>query len=565
MLPQLYERRPFKVRNADEYNLDEVLELFVNPLIGYRNPFEYENNIVKGKMGTGKTMYLKANYVFYLYSMIPSLIEKEPLYLPVFLKLNDFQHIKRPDEIYRSIILSIVENILKLYLDLRNVDKMVAIHCGVRSLPSNVLKVQKFDKVMSEIIKLNADEYVKTIKHSFNVAGSVAAKFLELSSRLEKEEAVEIRKKSNPGIADVKMIYEYLLRETGGRVLLLIDEAAALDKSFFREKGGAEPSFFEILMNQLRTQDFIRTKIAVYPNSFSDILAETRYGDVVSLEDDVMEEDGYTAFRGKTIDIVGKYLSNVAERKIEVDEVFDLNTAGKGDCIEQIINGSGGTMRRLVQLLDLSMLAARERNGGNGKVEGKDTLEGLKKQAQNMEEKYTAPDREFLHDILRVCRKRGSYKFQFPYKAPVLSKYLFKSEEQNILQVVETGMGRRGTTYAFDYVYCVFQDIPTHFLIGTERIDKERSRKTGRWIPRIIKISKDLIEQAGLQGKIDGNIEYVHKGIGITKGDDGKDYFLTNDHVIESDKNKHFVAGKRVRFYPAVIQGAAVALNVEIL
>ena len=83
----IFEKRPFKVRNADEYDLDQILELFVNPLQGADNPFEFENRIIKGKMGSGKTMYLRSNYVFYLYSIIPSLLNKQPLYLPVFLKL----------------------------------------------------------------------------------------------------------------------------------------------------------------------------------------------------------------------------------------------------------------------------------------------------------------------------------------------------------------------------------------------------------------------------------------------------------------------------------------------
>lgn len=62
----IYKSRPFKVRNADEYDLSTVLDLFVDPTESLYNPFDYENVIVKGRMGTGKTMYLRANHAFYL-------------------------------------------------------------------------------------------------------------------------------------------------------------------------------------------------------------------------------------------------------------------------------------------------------------------------------------------------------------------------------------------------------------------------------------------------------------------------------------------------------------------
>ena len=63
---------------------------------------------------------------------------------------------------------------------------------------------------------------------------------------------------------------------------------------------------------QLRTLDFVRTKIAVYPHTFADVLTETRYGDVILLEDDIYSPDGYKAFLNKTISIVEKYVGVVA-------------------------------------------------------------------------------------------------------------------------------------------------------------------------------------------------------------------------------------------------------------
>jgi hypothetical protein len=43
-MQKVYLRRPFKTRNADEYDLSQILRLFVSPLVGLITPFDYENN-----------------------------------------------------------------------------------------------------------------------------------------------------------------------------------------------------------------------------------------------------------------------------------------------------------------------------------------------------------------------------------------------------------------------------------------------------------------------------------------------------------------------------------------
>ena len=109
-MEKIFKERPFKVRNADEYDITNILNLFVSPTEGLTTPFDYENTIIKGRMGSGKTMYLRANHAYYLSVLVPSLIDQEEeLILPVFIRLNDFQHISRPEDIYRAIIIKIVE------------------------------------------------------------------------------------------------------------------------------------------------------------------------------------------------------------------------------------------------------------------------------------------------------------------------------------------------------------------------------------------------------------------------------------------------------------------------
>jgi hypothetical protein len=52
----IYEKRPFRNRNAEHFDLAEVLDLFVDPVPGLADPFDFENSIIKGRMGSGKTM-----------------------------------------------------------------------------------------------------------------------------------------------------------------------------------------------------------------------------------------------------------------------------------------------------------------------------------------------------------------------------------------------------------------------------------------------------------------------------------------------------------------------------
>ena len=135
-MKELYLKRPFKVRNADEYDLSQILTLFVSPLSGLTTPFEFENNIIKGRMGSGKTMYLRANHAYYLYNLVPNLISNDELILPVMIRLSDFQHLKEPSEIYRSIIIKIVEELSSVYLHLENAKKLARIHMGIIKLLS---------------------------------------------------------------------------------------------------------------------------------------------------------------------------------------------------------------------------------------------------------------------------------------------------------------------------------------------------------------------------------------------------------------------------------------------
>ena len=94
-------------------------------------------------------------------------------------------------------------------------------------------------------------------------------------------------------------------------------------------------------MNQLRTLDFVRTKIAVYPHTFAHVLTETRYGDVILLEDDIYSPDGYKAFLNKTISIVEKYVGVVASDFESIESLFAVDKSNMQmlECFVLLFNG----------------------------------------------------------------------------------------------------------------------------------------------------------------------------------------------------------------------------------
>lgn len=565
-LEELFRTRPFRIRNADEYDISNILSLFVSPVDGLTTPFDFENAIVKGRMGSGKTMYLRANHAYYLSGLVPALIERcSELILPVFIRLSDFQHLSEPKAIYRAIVVKIVEELTSIYLHLGDMKSLVELQSGLRQIPDSVVRAHKLSVSMKQLALLGSEEYIQRVSTEFGLNGGIKPKFLELSAEWRKTNLTELRQKPNPGIKDIEECYKNLLEDQDGRILLLIDEAGSLDKRFFRDTDQGS-AFFEILMNQFRTASFIRTKIAVYPNSYSDMLTETRYGDAVILEDTVEHEIGYSRFRERTISLINNYLNPHPYRdtSFSASDVFEVSsTSHYGDALEQIMYASGGNMRRLIQLLDLTMDTAYGQTKRPERVSLDHAFAALKRHGANTELPLSSQEIDFLDTLVSVCRSRGAFKFQFP-NVP-LYKYTGRSQEYNLVKVDEIGTGRRPTTYSFDYAYCVFKDIPTHRMIDSEKICRERTNESGRWLTRVALISQELIDHAALPGKLEGTIDYVKGESGFVASDAGDQFYFTATDVIGADKSKAVMVGKRVRFYPTNLGDVQMAVMLEIL
>ncbi|MEN4646959.1 hypothetical protein ABEG74_22190 [Pantoea agglomerans] len=573
-MERIFLARPFKTRNADEYDLNTLLNIFVNPLTGLSTPFDFENSIIKGRMGSGKTMYLRANQAFYLSSLLPALVEgNDEIILPIMIKLNDFQHILEPDEIYKQVIIKIVEELISIHLHLEGVKNLASIHGNLKLIPQNLIAKHRNADMMLKLAALSSEEYLQKVSTDKQGKGGMKLSFIEASAEWKKNRYQEFKSKPNPGIKDIEECYKHLLKDTDGKILLLIDEAGALDKGFFRNEKN-QTGLFEVLMNQFRTASFIRTKVAVYPHSYSDMLTETRYGDVVMLENNIMEEADYKRLRNKSIEIINNYINpkNDESLPFRAEDVFEINSMGiYGDALELILYASHGNMRRLIHILDMCMDSAFNENDYAKTVEKKNVIEALKKHANNNEGTLTKQERDFLDDLVKVCKSRSAYKFSFP-NVP-LYKYTSKSKEYNIINVDEPGSGRKATVYSFDFSFCVLKEIPTHRMNDDERVYKERSGDFGRWSSRKAIMSQQLIKQVSLPGKIEGVITYVDSKhlngfIETNPGSDAenKEFFFQREEIIEDDKNKDLLKGTRVRFYPVELsEDDMTAYMIEVL
>jgi len=280
-----------------------------------------------------------------------------------------------------------------------------------------------------------------------------------------------------------------------------------------------------------------------------DLLAETRYGDNVHLEANVLSPEGHLKMREQTMHMIHRYINSTRSIPIAPDAVFDISDDGYGDCIEQIIHASHGNFRRIIQLLDCAMIEAFTLTHGEEPVSLNNALAALRSHSNGNEmNSFSQLDREFLDIVAQVCRHRRTFRFTFPGMSTGLAKYTNRSREFNLVNVVEQGVGQRGTTYAFDYAYCIAHDIPTHYVKGSERISRDRSQRSAEWITKVTTISTALVEHASVAGKLDGTIDHWVGDAGYILGDAGQKYFFMKDFIIPVDQKKRIVVGHRVRF-----------------
>ena len=237
---------------------------------------------------------------------------------------------------------------------LRSAEILARLHLGAMSLNESWSTNKDLNDIVEDLKRLNAAQYVQTVKKSLEERGTITHQFFNVYRNTGKEVQTQIQHNTKPSFEMITNACKKLLTPFNGKLLILLDEIGSTSKSFFKGTEEAD-SYFETLMNQLRTLSNVRTKLAVYPNSASDILKETRYGDVISLECDMINHpEQYDEYAITIASLVERYIGKESRQAIRPEDVFEVSTK-RQEIYEHLINASSGNMRRLVHLLDFSM------------------------------------------------------------------------------------------------------------------------------------------------------------------------------------------------------------------
>lgn len=322
---------------------------------------------------------------------------------------------------------------------------------------------------------------------------------------MEEQKKKELERTPKFDITMIENFYNQYLPRFSKKIMLLMDEVSSFHPSFFKEDEG--DSLYEVLMNQLRTTRLFNHKVAVYPQTPSDCLQETRYGQTVNLIFDVFDEDAIPTNRKFIINVLETYLNEVkvADKPISLKEYFDVSNVfpyvesskgveneNVGDSIEQLMFGSYGYMRRLMLITEKSMIYAAKRIKQSKKnypfVEKVDVLNALRDLGRQLYEKFSPDEQRYLKEMAKLCIKNTRFKFSFPGSSTFMKKFTERGEEDNIVLIREGGRGRTALVYEFHYAFCIYQQIPTHLLFHIEKEARSRSVTNGNWIGKSVRI-----------------------------------------------------------------------------
>lgn len=563
---QIIAARPFKVRNADEFELVEVLHRFINPRSELYSPFEYESSILRGKKGTGKTMYLRANYALYQYDVYPALIEGRKPHIPIFLSLSQFQHVTDTSELYKRIMYGLCEKLVDSYRSLLDSAYMRSVHLGMQTLPDRYFSAAKLRDAGKELLRMNVENYTQTIEAQQQARFGAKTTFLDLLGNHKEE----FTKQTDASIKSLIEMHSKLLTDCDADLLILLDEAGSLHKDFF--KGDTDESCFEIMLNQFRTLESVRCKVAVYPDSSSDTVSDTRYGDRITLEEDINNETGYKSFRSKTLSLIHRYINKYYESvNTACSDLFEISDNSEfGDCIEQIIYGSGGNMRLLVQLLDLTMAAAHERARGVERINKEDAYESLSQFSYNALSTHSVSERELIQKVAAECRKRTAFKFTYKYNTLVLNRLAERSEEYNLVEIVQPGAGRAPTVYRLDYCTCIRESVPTHVIpgegAGAQKIARDRSFSSGQWNRRVCAIEDSKTETSDLETILGNIVNVPHDNKLGTIIDRNGDYYHFFPGDVTNKETEELAEDNEVSFVPVVLaDGKGIARTISVV
>lgn len=385
---------PFPFLGADEYPEEQILSLFEIDRDSTIKAFSLQNSIIEGSYGTGKTMLLKAIYAFNYSKMILDFAERyQSLVVPVYIKFSDLPY--GTTDIYKEMILYVYKKILDTRVVMTSFIKDTSWFNKFRIWLNRLTSTGIFSED-KRYAQLSAETVTKRVKDIFKGEGCAGFDWIQkLGVAYEKNYEKEIVRKPNPSITDLENLFDRYFASVCKRILLLIDEVDRLPNSAFEKQGNEKYSIYEIFLNQLRTSKFLFYKIAVYPKTKSSEQVEgSRIGARIKLGFDIKDHDDSIIARDFFYRILRSYLSYCAKKLISPEKYFiihypdapakypkrikTVDAIARGDSLEQLIDGSGGVIRRFIKLAGDSMIEAANKKPPRTTVSKYDVFDAMR-------------------------------------------------------------------------------------------------------------------------------------------------------------------------------------------
>jgi hypothetical protein len=102
-------------------------------------------------------------------------------------------------------------------------------------------------------------------------------------------------------------------------------------------------------------------------------------------------------------------------------------------------------------------------------------------------------------------------------------------------------------------------------MMDSEKINRERTNESGRWLARVATINQEVIDHAGLPGKLEGSVDFIKGEAGFITADSGEQFFFSRNYLIEADRRKNVMFGTRIRFLPTILGDSKMAVSLEVL
>lgn len=466
---------PFTYNNAEKISPELLLQMFVSDGARHKEAKRLVGDaIIRGPRGAGKTMFLRFLDIYGSNVFLKCLDQRRTAEcFPVFVKF---------DLLHKSEIGNTTSSIFD---------------AADRLIYESVLRA--LDDASKEFRSLEFTSVVGKIR-----------------TRLDSLKDQSMTRVSRLGIA----LSEYLTIYSK-HVLLLIDEVAnVFPKEFFQDTEEG----FVAWMNTIRSSGPFFTRVAVYPSDLSDVLNEERFGTLINLEYNVRNQLDYQNFYEYCVELVNRYLrqkSKDEKSPVAIYDIFAKSVVPQEDAIEQLIYASDGSTRRFLTLIDRSLaVCMNDPNPGRARpLTKKQVTDVIRGYAENLASGYPELDQQLAAALAKACRKQVTFRFKAPGLSIQLNPLHAAREEFNLVRLCDAGAGRRGAIYEFTYPFCIYNDLQTHNIKDSRKVDSNRSLASGEWITQATTIKRDELEV----------LKEASRSVGTVEETDGQDCLITDE------------------------------------